>query len=267
MTFDAFERSARRAFEGIPERYLQGVDGLVVRRDALPHPKFPHVFTLGECVTESYPSGWDGPETVRSQVVLYWGSFRALAEIDPRFDWREQTWETLTHELRHHLESLADRDDLRGVDYAMEQSFRRDEGLDFDPAYYRSGDRIGPGAYAVEDDVYVEQAWREADFARAQVLRFAWGGREFEVERPAELGDVHFARIVEGVPSPPYLELALVRRAGWFERLRSWFERLRIRRDGLRIRREGLHIWESEAVAREIGRPSRDRDGLRDRDG
>lgn len=261
MTFDAFERSARRAFEGIPERYRQGVDGLVVQRDALPHPKFPHVFTLGECVTESYPSGWDGPETVRSQVVLYWGSFRALAEIDPRFDWREQTWETLTHELRHHLESLADRDDLRGVDYAMEQSFRRDEGLDFDPAYYRSGDRIGPGTYAVEDDVYIEQAWREADFARAQVLRFAWGGCEFEVERPAELGDVHFARIVEGVPSPPYLELALVRRAGWCERLRSWFERLRIRRDGLRIRREGLHIWESEAVAREIGRPSRDRDG------
>ena len=239
MTFDAFEKTARRAFEEIPEHYREGVDGLVVKREPQPHPNFPHVYTLGECATESYPSGWDGPETVRSRVILYWGSFLALAELDPRFGWREQIWETLTHELRHHLESLADRGDLCGVDYAMEQTFRRDDGREFEPAYYRNGDRIGPGIYAVEDDVYIEQEWREADFARAQAIRFAWGGRTFDVEPPAEIGDVHFVRIVEGVPSPPYLELVLVRKSSWFARLRGF------------RRRRGQDVLESDARARE----------------
>ena len=63
MDFNAFENESRQVFEAIPERYREGVDGLTVHREALPHPRFPAVFTLGECVTESYPSGWDGPSS------------------------------------------------------------------------------------------------------------------------------------------------------------------------------------------------------------
>lgn len=247
MTFDAFEEHARRAFDRIPERYREGVDGLVVERDSKPHPDFPCVYTMGLCDTETYPSGWDGPDTVRSRVVLYWGSFRALAELDPRFDWEEETWETLTHELYHHLEWLAGEDDLCGVDYAMDQTFQRDHERDFDLEYYRSGERIGPGVYNVEGDVYVEQTWRPDDLARADELRFAWAGREFSVEPPSVLGDVHFVRIVEGVPDPPRrLELALVSRPSWLERLR-----------GL-VRRREPEIWESEARPSRSWRP----DGL-----
>ena len=153
MDFDLFEREARRLFEAIPERYREGVDGLTVHRDPLRHPRFPGIYTLGECVTEAYPSSWGGPETVRSLVLLYWGSFRALAASSPRFDWSEEIWETLTHELRHHLESLADRDDLSGVDHAMEETFRRDRGLAFAPDYYHRGERAGAGVYVVEEDV------------------------------------------------------------------------------------------------------------------
>ena len=239
MDFDAFEKESRRVFDAIPERYREGVDGLTVHRTALPHPRFRGIYTLGECVTESYPSSWEGPDTIRSVVLLHWGSFRALAKFDPGFDWRDQIWETLTHELRHHLESLADTDDLVGVDYAMEQTFLRHEGLDFEPGYYRQGDRIGPDMYAVEDEVYIEQLWKSADFARADRIRFSWAGRSYEVDHPVELGDFHFVRIVDGIPAPPYLELVLVRRSSWMERARD------------ALARAGVDVFESEAVARE----------------
>lgn len=242
MTFDAFESASHEAFEDIPALYREGVAGLVVQRDATPHPRFPAVYTLGECVTNSYPSDWGGPETVRSVVVLHWGSFRALARSDPAFDWREQIWETLVHELRHHLESLADRDDLHGVDYAMEQTFRRDEGEDFAPDYYRHGDRIGPGTYSVEDDVYVEQRWSAAALAATQALRFTWAGRTYAVPPPPELGDVHFLSVAAGVPSPPFLELVLVRRpTSLRERIRQAFGRSAPRR-----------VLESEAAAKPV---------------
>jgi hypothetical protein len=40
-------------------------------------------------------------------VALYYGSFVAVGDGDPSFDWEDEAWETLTHELRHHVESLA----------------------------------------------------------------------------------------------------------------------------------------------------------------
>ncbi len=244
MDFDAFERASHKVFEGIPQRYREGVAGLVVRRDPVPHPRFSGIYTLGECVTEAYPSDWSGPETVRSMVLLHWGSFRSLARADSTFDWREQIWETLTHELRHHLESLADRDDLHGVDYAMEQTFLRDEGQEFAPDYYRHGDRIGPGVYAVEDEVYIEQQWTASALAAARDLRFSWADRTYRVAAPAELGDVHFVVVAEGVPAPPFLELVLVRRpASWRERIRR------------ALRPSAVRVLESEAVA-EPGKPS-----------
>ena len=237
MEFDAFEKESRRVFEEIPVGFREGVDGLTVHRGHLRHPRFRGVYTLGECVTESYPSTWEGPETVRSVVLLYWGSFRALARMDPRFDWPEQIWETLTHELRHHLESLADRDDLVGVDYAMEQTFLRNEGLDFDPLYYRSGDRIAPDTYAVEDEVYLEQRWKKDDFDGAERIRFSWAGRNFEAAHPVKLGDVHFVRIVEGIRAPPYIELVLVRSSSWREKLQRG------------LSGAGFEVYESDAVA------------------
>ena len=73
----------------------------------------------------------------------------------------------------------------------MEQIFLRNDGLDFDPAYYRHGDRIGPDIYAVEDEVYIEQRWKRADFEKAEGISFSWAGRSWETGHPVELGDVH----------------------------------------------------------------------------
>jgi len=189
----------------------------VVSRDALPDPAQPDVYILGHCLTESYPSDWSGPDTTRSQVVLYWGSFRSLALLDDDFDWDEELWETLTHELRHHLESLAREDALEGVDYAVEETFNREDGLDFDPWYYQHGDDLADGVFQVERSFYLEQVWRADAFERTDRISFEWHGTGYRIPRPEELGDVHFVRI-EGVETgAASLELVLVRHRSWWE--------------------------------------------------
>jgi predicted Zn-dependent protease with MMP-like domain len=70
MEFQAFERAARLAYAEIPAEFKEGIDGLTVRREAVPHPTLPEVFTLGHCLTEAHLSEFGGPETTRSIIVL-----------------------------------------------------------------------------------------------------------------------------------------------------------------------------------------------------
>ena len=220
MDFRDFERRARRAFEEIPDEYRRGIDGLTVSRDASPHPTLPEVFTLGQCLTEEHPSDYGSPETVRSIIVLYWGSFGALAGLDPEFDWEGEIWETLTHELRHHLESLAGDDALEGVDYAADEMFKRQDGAAFDPWYYQHGEELGGGVFVVEGNHYLEQVWRGDDFERAVEVEFDWRGASYRIPRPGELGDVHFVWI-RGIHVDDALELVIVRKRGWWEDLKG----------------------------------------------
>lgn len=225
LRFEEFERAAREAYDAIPDAYRAGVDGLVVSRDAVPHPSLPEIFTLGECLTEDWASDFGGPETTRSVVALYWGSFKRISAKDPDFDWEDELWETLTHELRHHLESLARDDALEGVDYALDELFNRYEGHDFDPWYYQRGEDLGGGVYQVERAYYVEQIWRAKDFEAARWVTFTWGGTAYRIPRPDELGDVHYVW-VEGVrmePNHKDLELVLVRHRSWWEDARRMF--------------------------------------------
>jgi len=235
MDFDTFFRLAHDAFETIPEEFREGVDGLTLRPEVLPHPTLPGVFTLGQCITEAYPSGWTGPETLRSVVALYHGSFKALAGTDPDFDWEGELWATLTHELRHHLESLADEDALEGVDYAMEEAYRRAEGEDFDPLYYQAGVEVAPGLFQVEYDFFLEQSWEPEAFAVAQVIEFSWHGASEQIPRPDVLGDIHYVWIKGLEVGPGSLQLVLLRKRKWKERVKA-----------LRGER-AQELWESEA--------------------
>ena len=54
MKFAAFRATAERVYGEIPERFKTGIDGLIVSRDAVPSPDLPDVYTLGECLTESW---------------------------------------------------------------------------------------------------------------------------------------------------------------------------------------------------------------------
>lgn len=209
MRFDEFEELAWRFWEEIPGTYKSGVDGLVIERDALPHPTLPDIYTLGECATETYPSDFGGPDTIRSYVFLYYGSFWRLSRLDPDFDWEDELWETLTHELQHHLESLADEDALIAMDYAADENFKRFEGEPFDPYFYRSGERVDEGVWRVERDIFLERRYRDGSEPEREV-EIVWHGDRYRVERPATLGDVCFIRIEEGLDTGAGGEVTLV---------------------------------------------------------
>lgn len=221
MKYSVFQRRAEAAFEAIPAEYRQGIDGLVVSREAEPHPELPDIWTLGVCETESYPSEWMGPETTRSVVRLFYGSFQQLARQDPDFDWPAEIHETVEHEVRHHLEWLAGGDDLGDVDEAMDESFKRFEGLSWDPWFFQKGDRIADGVFAVEDQVFLEVSLSPAEFERLTHVTFSWEDQEWQIARPASLGDLHFV-LIEGIETRvPRLEIVLVRRRSWWEWVRA----------------------------------------------
>jgi predicted Zn-dependent protease with MMP-like domain len=217
MLFEDFESAARAAYDEIPEPYKEGIDALVVSRESVPHPDHADVYTLGECRTDEHMSDYGSPDTTRSVIALYWGSFTSLARHHDNFDWEGELWETLTHELRHHLESLAGDDALEAVDYAAEQTFNRDEGRDFDPWYFQHGEEVAPGLYQVEASFYLEQAWQDTDFEATRFIDFLWEEIPYRLPRPTKLGDVHFVW-VEGVAREgTSVELVLVRRRTWWE--------------------------------------------------
>jgi hypothetical protein len=227
MTFDEFEREATRVWSGIPETYRAGVDGLLVERKAQAHPSIEEIYTLGECLTEAYPSDWGGPDTTRSVLVLYHGSFQRLADLDPDFDWEYEIWETVTHELRHHLESLAAEDALEDVDFAMDENFKRLRGEPFDPFFYRAGERVAPATYQAERDLFIEV---EHDGAPGGEVEFEWSGRRAAVPVPPDPGDVTFIQVVDGLDSA-FLDdeyelcVVLVRRHRWLGGLRRLLRR------------------------------------------
>ena len=47
-----------------------------------------------------------------NMVLLYYGSFREILGAASIGEWKEEIEETIVHELRHHIESLAGVDDL-----------------------------------------------------------------------------------------------------------------------------------------------------------
>ncbi len=223
MTWEEFEEAAHRMWDEIPDLYKEGIDGLVVERAAEHHPDREEHYTMGMCYTEPYPSGYMGPDSTRSFLALYYGSFRAIAERNPDFHWEEELWETITHELRHHLEFLAEDDALEGLDYALDETWKRDAGEDFDPWYYQSGLPLAHRVYRVEYDVYLEQEWDEASFGRAERLEFDWDGRRWAIPRPEELGDLHFIWL-HGIDSGGgWAQLVLVRRRTFMERVKGFF--------------------------------------------
>lgn len=155
MDIEEFRRLAAEMLEDIPPAFQQGVDAVEVTEEPVPHPDVPGVFTLGECRTEAWPSGYDEGE-LRSRLLLHHGSFRALAERDPSFDWTAELWETILHELLHHREWAAGEMSLDLLDWVVEQNHRRHAGLDFDPEFYRALPADEEGVVRVDAEAFVE---------------------------------------------------------------------------------------------------------------
>jgi hypothetical protein len=199
-----FEAMVRRQADEVPVEFLEGVAEIAVSPRTVPHPSREDIYTLGECIPLPGASGAEG---VQSRVVLYHGSFLALARITPGFDWRAEAWETLTHELRHHLEWRAQAPALEAYDRAAEHNFARQDGEAFDPLFFLDGEPAGPAARRVDDDVFLD---RVVD-AIPDAVRLLWRGRVYRVSVPPDAALPAFLT-VEGVVDPPEGELVLVLR-------------------------------------------------------
>jgi hypothetical protein len=137
-------------------------------------------------------------------VVLYHGSFSELSLERPDFDWREETWETLLHELRHHLEWRAQADQLEAYDWAAGQNFLRHEGRRFDPLFYQSGEQVAEGIFRVDDDVFIERVVTQLQ-SRAEV---PWHGSCYRVPVPDVQLPLYLA--LDGLAHPPSGDVVVV---------------------------------------------------------
>jgi hypothetical protein len=206
MRLSDFEALVRRLARDVPAEFLAGVEGVEVSPSTLPHPTRSGIYTLGECIP--IPSeGEHGLEGIRSRVVLYHGSFQALARISEDFDWRQETWETLTHELRHHLEWRARIPDLEAFDWAAEQNFARADGEPFAPEFHLAAERIEDGVFRLDDDYFID---RTVGALPAEVP-LGWHGARYTVTVPAE-ATLPAYLTVTGVSPPPPGDLVLVLR-------------------------------------------------------
>ncbi len=215
MRLDDFRALVEGLLARVPPAYLDGVVAVEVSPKTVPHPVRGDVYTLGECI----PLEWSGHGAdLQSRVILYHGSFAALAQVGGRrgdFDWQEEAWETLSHELRHHLEWRANEAALEAFDWAAEQNFARHDGQAFDPAFYRSGEKITNGVYKVDDDVFIEG---ERGMRKGERYEITWHGRCYGVPLPKDVGATAFMTL-EGLADPPPGDAVLVlpRRASPFD--------------------------------------------------
>lgn len=216
MRLADFEGLVSRLAEEVPEEFLTGIESIEVSPKSVPHPTRAGIFTLGECIP--LPSEGDhGPEGIRSRVVLYHGSFRALARISDDFDWRREAWETLTHELRHHLEWRARAPDLEAFDWAAEQNFARADGERFEADFHLAAERVTDGVYRIDDDYFLDRVVRRLP----ATIEFDWHGARWQVDTPPGAGLPAFLTVT-GVDPPPPGDLILVlrRRTGLLDLFR-----------------------------------------------
>ncbi len=217
MRLDDFRALVARLSREVPEEFLDGISVITVSPRAVPHPLREDIFTLGHCIP-FHAGETSAAEEIQSRVVLYHGSFQALAELDAEFDWRKEAWDTLTHELRHHLEWRAREGALEEFDRAAEQYFARGDGEPFDPHFHLGGDLAAPGVYQVDDDFFLDRVVRRMP----AVLEFGWHGRQYRAAVPAG-ATLPACLTVHDVLDPPPGELVLVcrRRAGLLDFLRQ----------------------------------------------
>lgn len=203
MRLADFRALVDRLVAEVPREFFDGVLEVTVSPRALPHPTRGEVWTLGECIPVT---GGPGGE-VQSRVVLYHGSFAALARQDSGFDWVVEARDTLQHELRHHIEWRARAPELEALDRAAEENFARQDGEAFDPLFFLDGDSPLDGVYQVEDDWFLDHVVRQAP----QSVAFTWHGQRYTAPLPASLSLPAFVT-VQGLLDPPPGDLLLVLR-------------------------------------------------------
>ena len=124
MTYEAFKETVEAMVEEIPEEFMEGLQGVHVLEHVKREARYEGVVRLGEYLDPG-PESFLGGNGLGRHIALYYGSFREIARGQLDFDWDAEIWETLTHELRHHVESLAGDVSLIEEDVQRAKGFKR----------------------------------------------------------------------------------------------------------------------------------------------
>jgi hypothetical protein len=125
MTYQEFKQAAEAMLADIPDEFTRDLQGVHVLTEAKLEEDFDDVYRMGEYLDPG-PDSLLGPgKGLGRHIALYYGSFFAISEADPEFDWEEELWETITHELRHHVESLAGDISLIEEDHLQHETFKQ----------------------------------------------------------------------------------------------------------------------------------------------
>lgn len=125
MSFEEFREMVAEMLDEIPQEFLRGLAGVHVLPEARVEPDYDDVYRMGEYLDPGAEDFLGAGEGLGRHVAIYYGSFVAIADGDADFDWEDEAWETLTHELRHHVESLAGEDWLVQDDVERARDFPR----------------------------------------------------------------------------------------------------------------------------------------------
>ena len=164
MTYERFRATVESMIDDIPDVFLQELQGVHALRDVKREDGYQDVWRMGEYLDpgpDDFLGGQRRPRPSRRAVLRLVPAHRVRAI--PTFDWEEEIWETLTHELQHHVESLAGDGRLIEQDLLDAEAFER-------------VDRGGRTSAAREDDGDAAEAcWRR--WAHRGRPRFAATGR------------------------------------------------------------------------------------------
>ena len=116
MTFEDFAALIEVMVAEVPDEFMRHLQGVHVLPEAVREEGYEDVYRMGEYLDPGPADFLGAGEGLGRHVAIYHGSFTAIAAMDQDFDWEDEAWETLTHELRHHVESLAGEDFLVQLD-------------------------------------------------------------------------------------------------------------------------------------------------------
>jgi hypothetical protein len=125
VTYEEFRHATEALIREIPKDFLEGLQGIHVIEDGKPEEEYVEVWRLGEYLDPGPQDFLGAGEGLGRHVALYYGSFVRVAYKNPNFDWEEELWDTITHELRHHVESLAGDVTLTEEDLTRQRKFTR----------------------------------------------------------------------------------------------------------------------------------------------
>jgi hypothetical protein len=152
VTYPQFRAVVEAMVDDIPPVFMQELQGVHVLEQAQPEEGYRDVWRMGEYLDPGPEDFLGGSDGLGRHVALYYGSFVKIAEADPEFDWDEEIWETLTHELQHHVESLAGDGRLIEEDLMAARSFEHEDAgaavdvpADLPPAHPRDVDPAADG--------------------------------------------------------------------------------------------------------------------------